>query len=231
MLLLALAVPRVAQDVFFAPSGPLQALVGKVDHDIVVSRKSRDEDTSHRMALLRDRIDRYEQSLERNDNARDRLFLAKIYFEAGRQAQRVGNLDLMRSLYASAVENFRLGLAEDPGRPLQWAQMTYALALMEDRPALLAQVLGQSIKAAPFASNLTSTRVQIAFDNWIYLNEEVRDLVRRQVRIAAFLYPVDLVKAMRDNRDIFLARLILQGYPPLLGRFEVALDGRDPDGN
>lgn len=234
VLLLVLSGPRVVSDVVFAPDSPvLEMIDSEIGSSPSFAARGRsvghDSALSFELEVLGEKIDRYERALRWDDDPGDRMILGRFYFHAGRLAERLENPELARILFRNSAANLRLALAADPARPYEWTQLVTAMSATDESLSQLSDVLARSINAAPYSADLIVPRIHIGFNRWHYLDEKTKDLVRRQVKIAAFLYPTKLAQAIRTNRDLYLSRFILEPYPPLLGRLEVALTGRNPD--
>jgi hypothetical protein len=130
------------------------------------------------------------------------------------------------ALLASATRDAERAIAGAPGYSPGWLMLA-DLRREAGAPAKeVAQLLKISILTAPFDPYRVLGRLNIGFSVYPSLDDEGRDLLASQVRMAWRSVPEDLVKfAHAPNRAnrLFLIRLALAPDPPALAAFEVLL--------
>lgn len=225
VLLLWLAVPRVAGDILVAPLGELFQRLERLhpDHD---GRRRFTENTG-KTAVTFDEvlaaIETYETALGWYESADHRLKLGRLYFVAARLI--AGSTLARETLFRRAVESTAAGLAEAPANPVDWTRLAVAVFSLEGGTPHFSAVLAQAIRTAPYAPALVPLRVRLGLAAWPELAHETRDLVAGQVAVAVELLPERLIELLPGPADRRWARDLLGRRPDLLARFDRALAG------
>ena len=121
-----------------------------------------------------------------------------------------------------AVALFRDYLAETPADGRAWAGLSSA-EIRRGNLSRGAAALKMSILTAPWSSSLVQWRCGLAIDLFRQLDDENRELMKGQFRIAAERSVLDLVKTARSHSGVRIARLFLAASPNDLVRFEAEL--------
>lgn len=225
VLLLWLAVPRVAGDILVAPLGELFQRLERLhpDHD---GHRRFVEDTGKTPVTFDEvlaAIEAYETALGWYDSADYRLKLGRLYFAAARL---IGGSTLAReTLFRRSVESYAIGLAVAPANPVDWARLSVAVFSLEGGTPYFSAVLAQAIRTAPYAPDLVALRIRLGLATWSGLAAETRDLVAGQLAVAVELLPERLMELLPDPAGRRLARDLLGRRPDLLVRFDRALAG------
>ena len=121
-----------------------------------------------------------------------------------------------------AIRLFREYVTQIPSDGRAWA----GLASAEIRQGELdkgAAALRMSILTAPWSSSLEQWRCGMAIDLFRSLDDEERELIKGQFRMAAQRSVASLVKTVRARNGIRIARIFLASSPDELIRFEAEL--------
>ena len=113
-------------------------------------------------------------------------------------------------------------LAEVPADGRAWAGLASAEIRRGDIAAAAA-ALKRSILTAPWSGTLVQWRCGLAITLFRSLDDESRDLMKGQFRVAALRSPAELVRTVQTRGGVRIARLFLAPSPDALIRFEAAL--------
>lgn len=217
--------PRVVGDILVAPQGELFQRLERL-HPDYDGRRRFVENTGKTPVTFDEvlaAIERYETALAWHESADYRLKLGRLYFVAARL---IGGSTLAReSLFRRSMESYRVGLAEAPANPTDWARLTVAVFSVEGATPYFSSVLAQAIRTAPYAPDLVPLRLRLGLATWSGLTAETRALLAGQVAAAVELLPERLIHILADPADRRLARDLLGRRPDLLPRFDRALAG------
>jgi hypothetical protein len=121
-----------------------------------------------------------------------------------------------------AVALFQDYLAQVPADGRAWAGLASGQIRRGDlRPA--AAALKMSILTAPWSASLVQWRCGMAISLFRSLDDESRELMKGQFRVASQRSVADLVRTARSRGGIRVARLFLASSPDELIRFEAEL--------
>jgi hypothetical protein len=121
-----------------------------------------------------------------------------------------------------SVQLFRAYLAEVPADGRAWAGLASA-EIRHGEPKLGAAALRMSILTAPWSSSLVQWRCGMAIDLFRALDDEGRELLKGQFRVAARRAVAELVKTVRARNGTRIARIFLASSPDELIKFEAEL--------
>jgi hypothetical protein len=113
-------------------------------------------------------------------------------------------------------------LAEVPADGRAWAGLASAQIRRGDMSAA-ATALKMSVLTAPWSATLVQWRCGMAITLFRTLDDESRELMTGQFRVAAQRSPKELVKTVRSLGGVRVARLLLAPSPDELIRFETEL--------
>jgi hypothetical protein len=113
-------------------------------------------------------------------------------------------------------------LAEVPSDGRAWAGLASAQIKRGDMVAAAA-ALKMSVLTAPWSGTLVQWRCGMAITLFRSLDDENRELMKTQFRVAVQRSPDDLVKTARSRGGVRIARIFLASSPDELIRFETAL--------
>ena len=113
-------------------------------------------------------------------------------------------------------------LAEVPADGRAWAGLASTQIRRGDRAAAAA-ALRMSVLAAPWSASLVPWRCGMVLTLFRSLDDESRELMKGQFRVAAQRSPKELVKIVRSQGGVRVARLLLASSPDELIRFEAEL--------
>ena len=202
-LILWVAVPRVALDFLLDPySNALAPAVEGEPPTLLPAIKGRE------------RLRPWTQ------NAGDEMKLAKLYLAAAFEepldsiGRRV-RLEQSRKAYERAV-------VLDPGRPFAWARLTEVLIDLDDPDQPPSATLTRAIRAAPYHARLGPRRIRLGRHAWVRLDEETRNLVAEQLRLAAALYPEETTRRLSRPADRLFISWLLIDQPLLWCRIDAA---------
>ena len=121
-----------------------------------------------------------------------------------------------------AAALFRAYLVQTPADGRAWAGLSSA-EIRLGSVSRGAAALKMSILTAPWSSSLVQWRCGLAIDLFRGLDDENRELMKGQFRIAAERSVRELVKTARSHDGVRIARLFLAASPSDLVRFEAEL--------
>jgi len=121
-----------------------------------------------------------------------------------------------------SVQLFRRYLAEVPADGRAWAGLASA-QIRRGEPGSGAAALRMSILTAPWSSSLVQWRCGMAIDLFRTLDDEERELMKGQFRVAAQRSVAALVKTVRARSGTRIARIFLAPSPDELILFEAEL--------
>jgi hypothetical protein len=121
-----------------------------------------------------------------------------------------------------AAQLFREYLAEVPADGRAWAGLASA-EILRGELGRGAAALRMSILTAPWSSSLVQWRCGMAIDLFRTLDDEERELMKGQFRVAAQRAVAELVKTVRARNGTRIARIFLASSPDELIKFEAEL--------
>jgi len=123
---------------------------------------------------------------------------------------------------ARADTLFQAYVAQVPADGRAWAGLASA-EIQRGNLRLGASALKMSILTTPWSSSLVQWRCGMAIDLFRSLDDEERDLMKGQFRVAAQRSVTSLVKTARSRDGLRIARLFLASSPDELIKFEAEL--------
>ncbi len=121
-----------------------------------------------------------------------------------------------------AVRLFGDYLAEVPADGRAWAGLASAQIRRGDMGAA-ASALKMSVLTAPWSGSLIQWRCGMAITLFRSLDDENRELMKGQFRVAVQRAPAEVVRTVRSRGGVRIARLFLASSPDELIRFETQL--------
>lgn len=123
---------------------------------------------------------------------------------------------------ARAAHELRAYLAEVPGDARGWAGLGRA-ELIEGHPIAAREALKLSILTSPWSPELVLWRCDLGIDLYATLDDEARDLLQEQFRVAAERSPRSLARLAQRKNAVVMARVMLAQSPEALSQFEEGL--------
>ena len=124
-----------------------------------------------------------------------------------------------------AVQGFRDYLSEVPADGQAWAGLASAEIQLGDL-GRAAEALRMSILTSPWSESLVQWRCGLGIDLYRVLDDEERELMKGQFRVAAQRSVASLVRTVIGRKGTRIARAFLASSPDELIRFEAELERR-----
>ena len=122
-----------------------------------------------------------------------------------------------------SIAAHRRALSYNPRNTYAWVRLAQDMLIDDNESAKnVGHILQTSVKFAPYDSRLVVSRVDISLAVWNQLPEDVRELMSRQIHIAASQSPSILANLARERFSLTQVVDLLSDDPVLLKRFVYA---------
>lgn len=200
-----LAVPRLASGFAIAPYG-----------DILATLETASPAAAARAERGYRRAARWLQSPQ---TAAD---LGALAFAAARRDGLAGDGEAARARLTESAELHRAALTLSPLQPYVWTRLVQTELAAEGPRAPAAAHLGMALDSAPWEPALVVPRLGLAFLMWNDLDADLRVRLDRQIRHAAWLYPMALARVASQRRAQDKVLSAIEDDSELLRRFSLA---------
>ncbi len=175
-----------------------QSLRARVEGATLAERRDPSDDITRRLAD------------ETPRSAEERQELAYALLERASDARLPAQQRAIRA--ARAAEELRIYLAEVPGNGRAWANLA-AAELQRGRRNEAAQALKTSILTAPWLSSMVLWRCGLGIDLIRSMDDEGRELLKGQFRIAVHRSARDLARTVAAHNGRYVALMLLASSP------------------
>ena len=166
------------------------------------------------------------------------LQVARRWFDNGKLATAYGALKLVsaqrsrsagdqQDALAESAAALRYGLANMPGQPYAWLQLTQAATALDRRSNEISDLLSMSLRLSPWEHRIVTPRLALALSAWPMLDNSFTAQLPRQFMRAVDTAPLRLAEATRRSFRLREVRQMLAGSPVHLDRFNIVY--RSPD--
>jgi hypothetical protein len=132
-----------------------------------------------------------------------------------------------QKILSDARESAKRALSREPADALAWAQLAYFTYILDGPSREALNSLRMSIYIAPYKYNLIFWRIEMAALNGAFWDNQMADLVRRQILIAWSADPDLLAQTAIDYGLVPFTREILSADPEKLNQFETLINRQE----
>lgn len=205
MVLVGLAIPRLAGGVFAGP----------FDETVRTLGRGGDVTKSQTRLARASRI----TALDWYANARIASELGALnYTLATREAR---GSDARAAYIAAAIENDRTAISLAPTSAYSWMRLAQAHVERDGAGADIAPYLRMSFRTAPYDPRILFPRLDFALAVWNDLPEDLQQATGEQIRVAMEWAPLELVRRTRARYRLAEVREALRDEPAARARFNL----------